>query len=156
VDDLASDVWRRLARWLPGNDLTVRFSTFAAGLARNRARSYLRDGKALRRDAETLPLDAPANDKVNEVFGDFIADDRPGPEELALARIEVQELERWLSTLAPPTRRTIEMHAEGWSCKEIGQALGISRNSVKQRRHRALSQVPGRVPSNLWNRVIHA
>lgn len=140
LDDLEAFVWSRLWSSLPGYE-HGNFISWVYSVVHSAALNWLRARRRYyRRHAEW-----PENLQP-------VASSRP--DAVVVARDEVRRaldlVEREMSLT---TRRTLELHAEGWSGEKIAARLGITHNSVKQRRHRALSRFPGRVANNAKNRV---
>lgn len=75
----------------------------------------------------------PPTEPLTEVLADTLADtDTHGQQE---------ELEHLTASLSPDEQRMIRLHLEGYGAEEIANRLGINRNSVYQRMHRAVSKM---------------
>ncbi len=95
----------------------------------------LRDLLAL----EDLPLslDTPAGEEKDGLFGDLLPSAGPGPEEVALKRLEEEALERALAKLDGRTREALGLRfgLDGGgerTLEEVGRALGVSRERARQ------------------------
>jgi RNA polymerase sigma-32 factor len=81
----------------------------------------------------------------DEDWQDFIADGGPSPEQAAIAIADGTLRARWLaealSELSPRERRIINarrLREDGATLEELGRALGVSKERVRQLEHRAL------------------
>jgi len=71
-----------------------------------------------------------------------IADGRPGPEEIVLARWEGEQVRRALAQLPPPQRRLLQLRVvSGFTAAETGAVLGMSAEAVRVAQHRALARM---------------
>lgn len=98
----------------------------------------------LRLGAGDLSLNAPLGDS-EEDRQDVIADDRPSPEQAAIGRRDGAIRARWLAEamgeLNPRERRIIDarrLREDGATLEELGRALGVSKERVRQLELRAL------------------
>jgi len=114
-------VWQGLARFR--GDSSMRTYVFRIG--RNRAITFQRRS---RRHAPAVPLEA-------------LADGSPSPAENAIARDEQARLRRAVRALPPPGREVVSLALEGLSNEEIAMVLGLSRNNVAVRLHRARTRL---------------
>jgi RNA polymerase primary sigma factor len=114
-----------------GRDPTEEELAQALGLSPERLRELL----AL----EELPLslDTPVGEEKDGLFGDLLPSARPGPEEVALKRLEEEALEKALAKLDGRTRKALSLRfgLDGRgerTHEEVGRALGVSRERARQ------------------------
>ena len=114
-----------------GRDPTEEELAQALGLPLERLRELL----AL----EDLPLslDAPVGEEKDGFFGDLLPSAGPGPEEVALKRLEEETLEKALAKLDGRTREALSLRfgLDGGgerTLEEVGRALGVSRERARQ------------------------
>jgi RNA polymerase sigma-32 factor len=93
-------------------------------------------------------LNAAISPGGEDAWQDFLADDRPNPEEIVGGSHDTQERARWLaSSLAELSEReqTIirerRLREDGRTLEELGERLGISKERVRQIEHRALQKL---------------
>jgi len=98
----------------------------------------------MRLGAADQSLNAPLGNG-DEDWQDFLADRRPSPEEVVIGLHDAATRSRWLSEalgeLSPRERRIISdrrLREEGATLEELGRALGVSKERVRQLEHRAL------------------
>lgn len=79
---------------------------------------------------------------------DFLADTRPDPEEVAIGARDGRMRSRWLAAalgeLSPRERRIIaerRLREQGATLEELGKALGVSKERVRQLENRALNKL---------------
>jgi RNA polymerase sigma-32 factor len=79
---------------------------------------------------------------------DLIADDRPSPEAVVIGLRDARTRSRWLGAalgeLSPRERRIIDqrrLSEDGATLEELGRALGVSKERVRQIESRALSKL---------------
>ena len=104
-------------------------------------------------DVETMDLrltgtDQSLNVPLNggeEDWKDFLPDREPSPEDVVMNRRDGATRSRWLvealGELSPRERRIIDerrLREEGATLEELGRALGVSKERVRQLEHRAL------------------
>lgn len=101
----------------------------------------------VRLNAADQSLNAPIGDG-DEDWQDFLADRRPGPEEVVIGLRDGATRTRWLTEalceLSPRERRIINdrrLREEGATLEELGRALGVSKERVRQLENRALSKL---------------
>ncbi len=97
-----------------------------------------------RLSAADQSLNAPMGES-EEDWQDFLTDIRPSPEEVVIRLRDGAALSRWLAEalgeLSPRERRIINerrLREEGATLEELGRALGVSKERVRQLEHRAL------------------
>lgn len=102
------------------------------------------DTDVLRAAAIPVPLDEPLSDDGDETLADRLPDDAAGPE----AAVDFRELHELLAKLDPVAREVLERRfaLNGYcdapqSREEIAQAVGYSREWVRQVELRALAQL---------------
>jgi RNA polymerase sigma-32 factor len=98
----------------------------------------------LRLAATDQSLNAPLGDSDDD-WQDFLADGRPSPEQTVMGLHDGATRSRWLAEalgeLSPRERRIISarrLSDEGATLEELGRALGVSKERVRQLEHRAL------------------
>jgi RNA polymerase sigma-32 factor len=98
----------------------------------------------MRLGAADQSLNAPLG-AGDDDWQDFLADRRPSPEELVMGQRDGATRSRWLNEalgeLSPRERRIISdrrLREEGATLEELGRALGVSKERVRQLEHRAL------------------
>ncbi|MCB1883141.1 MAG: RNA polymerase factor sigma-32 [Geminicoccaceae bacterium] len=93
-------------------------------------------------------LNATLSPTGEDVWQDFLADDRPNPEDIVGDRHDTKARSTWLRhSLAElnERERTIikerRLQEEGRTLEELGRVLGISKERVRQIEHRALQKL---------------
>jgi RNA polymerase sigma-32 factor len=93
-------------------------------------------------------LNATISPQGEDAWQDFLADERPNPEEVVSDSLDTRERSRWLaSSLAELSDReqTIirerRLREDGRTLEELGVRLGISKERVRQIEHRALMKL---------------
>ena len=93
-------------------------------------------------------LNATISPTGEDVWQDFLADDRPGPEEIVTGAHDGRQRSRWLAlSLAELSERerTIiherRLREDGRTLEELGVRLGISKERVRQIESRALQKL---------------
>jgi RNA polymerase sigma-32 factor len=93
-------------------------------------------------------LNASIGPSGEDAWQDFLADDRPSPEEVVSVTLDSRQRSRWLaSSLAELSEReqTIirerRLREDGRTLEELGVRLGISKERVRQIEHRALQKL---------------
>jgi RNA polymerase sigma-32 factor len=99
----------------------------------------------MRLGAADQSLNAPLGSGGEEDWQDFLADRRPSPEEMVISLHDGAMRSRWLNEaldeLSPRERRIISdrrLREEGATLEELGRALGVSKERVRQLEHRAM------------------
>ena len=99
----------------------------------------------IRLGAADQSLNAPVSDGAEDDWQDFLADTRPSPEDVVIGLKDNQTRSRWLrdalSELSPRERTIIHQRRlkdEGATLEELGRALGVSKERVRQLEHRAM------------------
>lgn len=90
-------------------------------------------------------LNAPISEAGDDDWQDFLADQRPSPEEVVIGMRDAQTRSQWLAEALgelSPRERTIisqrRLRDEGATLEELGRELGVSKERVRQLEHRAL------------------
>jgi RNA polymerase sigma-32 factor len=93
-------------------------------------------------------LNASISPQGEDAWQDFLADDRPSPEEITAETLDTKARSRWLAqSLAELSdrERTIirerRLREDGRTLEELGVRLGISKERVRQIEHRALTKL---------------
>jgi RNA polymerase primary sigma factor len=111
------------------------------------AQISLEDLHALRDAARTVTsLDRPLGEEDDAAFGDLLAADAPGPEDVVHVSLREQALQRALQELPERERTVVAMRyglggGEPTPLREIGRRLGITPERVRQIEARALSRL---------------
>ena len=99
----------------------------------------------MRLAATDQSLNAPVADGSDDDWQDFLADQRPSPEEVVIGMRDSRTRSAWLSEalgeLSPRERTIIQerrLREEGATLEELGRELGVSKERVRQLEHRAL------------------
>jgi DNA-binding CsgD family transcriptional regulator len=99
----------------------------------------------MRLSAADQSLSAPLGEKGEESWQDFLSDPRPDPEQVVIGMRDAASRSRWLSEalqeLSPRERRIIcerRLVDEGATLEDLGRALGVSKERVRQLESRAL------------------
>jgi len=99
----------------------------------------------MRLAATDQSLNSPVADGSDEDWQDFLADQRPSPEEVVIGMRDSRTRSAWLSEalgeLSPRERTIIQerrLREEGATLEELGRELGVSKERVRQLEHRAL------------------
>ena len=93
-------------------------------------------------------LNAAVSQESESEAQDFLADDRPNPEQVVIELHDGEVLSRWLndalSELSPRERLIImkrRLQDEGATLEQLGGVLGVSKERVRQLEHRALKKL---------------
>ncbi len=118
----------RLLSALPRyRDMGRPFASFVFGIASHKVADAMRSASSLAIPTEDLP-DA--------------ADDRPGPEETAVAYLEAERVRKLLARLPVQQRELLVLRVlAGMSAQETGNELGMTPGAVRVAQHRALTRL---------------
>jgi RNA polymerase sigma-32 factor len=93
-------------------------------------------------------LNAPVGEEGEEEWQNSLADGRPGPEEVVIGLRDAATRSRWLnealSELTQRERTIIDqrrLREEAATLEELGRALGVSKERVRQLEHRAMQKL---------------
>jgi RNA polymerase sigma-70 factor, ECF subfamily len=142
ADDLAQTVFAKVAVALPGFRGDAQSSTWLYRIAANVASDWLRS-RSRREASLTVALpDASDDDVRTAAIGSADVDSRPSPEQ-QLSQKDMRDCIRREIGNLPDTLRAVLMLSAlgGLSDDEIAGTLGISRDNVKVRLHRARQQL---------------
>jgi RNA polymerase sigma-32 factor len=99
----------------------------------------------MRLSASDQSLNSPVADGSDDDWQDFLADQRPSPEEVVIGMRDARTRSQWLAEALgelSPRERTIirerRLREEGATLEELGRELGVSKERVRQLEHRAL------------------
>jgi len=128
ADDVAQEVCIAVLSALPRyRDMGRPFASFVFGIASHKVADAMRSAARMAIPTEDLP-DGP--------------DDRPGPEEAAIAYIEAERARALLAQLPLHQRDLLVLRVlAGMSAEETGHALGMSAGAVRVAQHRALARL---------------
>ena len=128
ADDVAQEVCIAVLSALPRyQDIGRPFASFVFGIASHKVADAKRSAARLAIPTEDLP-DGP--------------DDRPGPEETAVAYLEAERARSLLARLPVHQRELLVLRVlSGLSAEETGHALGMSAGAVRVAQHRALARL---------------
>jgi len=108
-------------------DMGRPFASFVFGIASHKVADAMRSAARMAIPTEDLP-DGP--------------DDRPGPEETAVASIEAERARALLARLPVHQRELLVLRVlSGMTAEETGHALGMSAGAVRVAQHRALARL---------------
>ncbi|UEM20358.1 RNA polymerase factor sigma-32 [Skermanella mucosa] len=90
-------------------------------------------------------LNAPISDSSEDDWQDFLADQRPSPEDVVIGMRDSNTRSKWLAEALgelSPRERTIisqrRLRDDGATLEELGRELGVSKERVRQLEHRAM------------------
>ena len=128
ADDVAQEVCIAVLSALPRyQDMGRPFVSFVFGIASHKVADAMRSAARLAIPTEYLP-DGP--------------DDRPGPEETAVAYLEAERARALLARLPSNQQELLVLRVlSGLSAEETGHALGMSAGAVRVAQHRALARL---------------
>jgi RNA polymerase sigma-32 factor len=99
----------------------------------------------MRLGAADQSLNAPVGEGGEDDWQDFLADNRPNPEDVVIGLRDNETRSRWLADALhelSPRERTIihqrRLREEGATLEELGRELGVSKERVRQLEHRAM------------------
>lgn len=102
----------------------------------------------MRLAAADQSLNSPIAEGGEDEWQDFIADQRPSPEEVVIGMRDSRMRSKWLAEalgeLSPRERAIIaqrRLREDGATLEELGRALGVSKERVRQLEHRALMKL---------------
>lgn len=83
------------------------------------------------------------NNRVHRLFDDRteITDEDAGPEDIAIHRIQFEDLRSALETLNERQRTIVEFRLSGLTTAEIAQAMGITVTALKSAQTRAYANI---------------
>jgi RNA polymerase sigma-70 factor (ECF subfamily) len=128
ADDVAQEVCIAVFAALPRyRDMGRPFASFVYGIASHKVADAVRSATRSAVPTEDLP-DGP--------------DERPGPEEMAVAYLEAQRARDLLAQLPGHLRELLVLRVvAGLSAEETGNVLGMSPGAVRVAQHRALARL---------------
>ncbi len=128
ADDVAQEVCIAVLLALPRyQDMGRPFASFVFGIASHKVADAMRNAARMAIPTEDLP-DGP--------------DDRPGPEETAVAYIEAERARALLARLPVHQRELLVLRVlSGMTAEETGHELGMSAGAVRVAQHRALARL---------------
>jgi RNA polymerase sigma-70 factor, ECF subfamily len=128
ADDVAQEVCIAVLSALPRyQDMGRPFVSFVFGIASHKVADAMRSAARQATPTADVP-DGP--------------DDRPGPEEMALAYLEAERVRGLLARLPTQQRELLALRVLfGLSAEETGQQLGMSPGAVRVAQHRALARL---------------
>jgi RNA polymerase sigma-70 factor, ECF subfamily len=128
ADDVAQEVCIALISALPRyRDIGRPFASFVFGIASHKVADAMRSASTLAIPTQDLP-DGP--------------DDRPGPEETAVACLEAERVRALLRRLPDQQRELLVLRVlAGLTAQETGDELGMSAGAVRVAQHRALARL---------------
>lgn len=127
AEDLTQEVFLRVYQALPRLSGEVRLEAWLYRIATNAAYDVLRRRRLVR----WIALDELGEQQANDASADPQIAYSSGPSE---------QVRRALAQMTPMFRHVFLLRVRGWSCPEIGAALGISADAAKMRLHRARQQ----------------
>ena len=128
ADDVAQEVCIAVLSALPRyQDMGRPFVSFVFGIASHKVADAMRSAARQALPTADVP-DGP--------------DDRPGPEEMALAYLEAERVRALLARLPAQQRELLALRVLfGMSAEETGRSLGMSPGAVRVAQHRALARL---------------
>ncbi len=102
----------------------------------------------MRLAAADQSLNSPIAEGGEDEWQDFISDQRPSPEDVVIGMRDSRMRSKWLAEALgelSPRERTIiaqrRLRDDGATLEELGKALGVSKERVRQLEHRALMKL---------------
>ena len=128
ADDVAQEVCIAVISALPRyREMGRPFVSFVFGIASHKVADAQRAAARQAVPTEDVP-DGP--------------DDRPGPEEMAVAYLEAERVRALLAQLPAQQHRLLVLRVlSGMSAEETGEVLGMSPGAVRVAQHRALARL---------------
>ena len=114
----------------------------------------LRDVESMemRLAAADQSLNAPISEAGDDDWQEFLADERPSPEDIVTGMKDAATRSKWLgealSELSPREQTIIQqrrLSEEGATLEELGRELGVSKERVRQLEHRAMMKLKERI-----------
>ena len=110
----------------------------------------------IRLGAHDQSLNAPLTETSEDDWQDFLPDDRPNPEDVAIGMRDGETRSRWLAEalheLSPREQTIIRQRRltdEGATLEELGRELGVSKERVRQLESRALNKLRDSISSRM-------
>lgn len=102
----------------------------------------------MRMSGNDQSLNAPISESSDDDWQDFLADQRPNPEEVVIGMRDACTRSRWLAEAIgelSPREQVIIRHRRlrevGATLEELGRQLGVSKERVRQLEHRAMMKL---------------
>lgn len=102
----------------------------------------------MRLAASDQSLNAPIAESGEDEWQEFLADQRPNPEEVVIGMRDARTRSKWLAQalgeLSPRERTIIDqrrLRDDGATLEELGRELGVSKERVRQLEHRAMMKL---------------
>lgn len=102
----------------------------------------------MRLAAADQSLNSPLSESGDDEWQDFLADQRPSPEDVVIGMRDSRMRSKWLAEALgelSPRERTIiaarRLRDEGATLEELGRSLGVSKERVRQLEHRAMMKL---------------
>jgi RNA polymerase sigma-32 factor len=110
----------------------------------------------IRLGAYDQSLNAPLTETSEDDWQDFLPDERPNPEDVAIGMRDGETRSRWLAEalgeLSPREQTIIRQRRltdEGATLEELGKELGVSKERVRQLESRALNKLRDSISSRM-------
>lgn len=136
--DIVQEAFLRVMRYAQSYDPASPFEAWLAQIIRN---VYF---NSLRLEARRRSVPLSVKDDENDAFSleDALAGAEPGPERLAVARENSDQVQAALERLSPVLRMTVILvDLEGLEREEAARSLGCSLSALDVRLHRARAQL---------------
>lgn len=134
AEDVVQETFLKVFRNLDGFDGRSRFETWLYRVATNAAMDLMR--KRQRHASRRAEIEAPSGDPLP------VEAPIPDPEHRAEGRAVGERIEHAMSRLTVGERAAFTLrHVEGQSIREIGEALGLKDNAVKNAVFRAVQKM---------------
>jgi len=102
----------------------------------------------IRLSAADQSLNAPVSESSDDDWQEFLPDNGPNPEDVAIGMRDSETRSRWLAEALrelSPREQTIirqrRLQEDGATLEELGRELGVSKERVRQLEHRALMKI---------------